>query len=194
MLATGVCTLTQLCQSDSLPLSLTDQIPLELSEGTHDAQEQMRHRGVLTSEGKILFLKADVNATLCESEHHLSQIGTVALTFLPTIRCGRGWASSQHLVCVEPDFELMQQCPGANDVFLFVNVRKFRAGTEQVFEGSYGFAGDSVSKGWQRRPLGTRPDIIYTRTTCAPAPARRRTPAGRESDSPRGTAGACNPF
>jgi len=37
--------------------------------------------------------------------------GTVALTFLPTIRCGRGWASSQHLVCVEPDFELMQQCP-----------------------------------------------------------------------------------
>lgn len=78
MLATRVCALTQLRQSDSLPLSLTDQIPLELSEGTHDAQEQMRHRGVLTSEGEVFFLKADVDAALCESEHYLSQIVQIA--------------------------------------------------------------------------------------------------------------------
>jgi len=121
-------------------------------------------------------------------------------TFQESFKTRRGslsfvWIAPEDLDIIGPmALTLAVEVAGANDVFLFVNVRKFRAGTEQVFEGSYGFAGDSVSKGWQRRPLGTRPDIIYTRTTCAPAPARRRTPAGRESDSPRGTAGACNPF
>lgn len=39
---------------------------------------------------------------------------------------------------------------GADDVFLFANVRKFSSGREVTFEGSYGFSGDSASKGWQR--------------------------------------------
>lgn len=39
---------------------------------------------------------------------------------------------------------------GADDVFLFATIRKFRAGNEITFEGSYGFSNDSVSKGWQR--------------------------------------------
>lgn len=39
---------------------------------------------------------------------------------------------------------------GADDVFLFAGVRKFRAGNEMCFEGSFGFSGDMVSKGWQR--------------------------------------------
>ncbi len=39
---------------------------------------------------------------------------------------------------------------GADDVFLFVGVRKIRAGVEIHFEGSFGFSGDMVSKGWQR--------------------------------------------
>jgi hypothetical protein len=38
----------------------------------------------------------------------------------------------------------------ADDVFLFAAVRKIRTGTEVNFEGSYGFSGDMVSKGWQR--------------------------------------------
>jgi uncharacterized protein len=36
------------------------------------------------------------------------------------------------------------------DIRLFAGVRKFRGGDEIRFEGSYGFAGDMVSKGWQR--------------------------------------------
>ena len=36
------------------------------------------------------------------------------------------------------------------DISFFVGVRKFRNGTEATFEGSYGFSGDMVSKGWQR--------------------------------------------
>lgn len=39
---------------------------------------------------------------------------------------------------------------GADDVFLFAGVRKFRDGAEQRFEGSYGFDADMVTKGWQR--------------------------------------------
>ncbi|MDE2464114.1 MAG: CocE/NonD family hydrolase [Alphaproteobacteria bacterium] len=39
---------------------------------------------------------------------------------------------------------------GARDLTLFVGVRKFRAGVEVGFEGSYGYSGDIVSKGWQR--------------------------------------------
>lgn len=36
------------------------------------------------------------------------------------------------------------------DAFLFVGLRKFRQGKEVWFEGSYGFAGDMVTRGWQR--------------------------------------------
>ncbi len=39
---------------------------------------------------------------------------------------------------------------GADDAFIFAGVRKLRSGKEVLFEGSYGFSGDMVSKGWQR--------------------------------------------
>jgi predicted acyl esterase len=38
----------------------------------------------------------------------------------------------------------------ASDPVLFVGIRKFRAGAEVTFEGSFGFSGDTLSKGWQR--------------------------------------------
>jgi uncharacterized protein len=39
---------------------------------------------------------------------------------------------------------------GADDVDLFAGVRKLRAGRHVVFEGSYGFGWDMVTKGWQK--------------------------------------------
>jgi predicted acyl esterase len=36
------------------------------------------------------------------------------------------------------------------DAFLFAGLRKLRRGAEVTFEGSYGFSGDMISKGWQR--------------------------------------------
>lgn len=39
---------------------------------------------------------------------------------------------------------------GLDDAHLFAGVRKVREGEEVVFEGSFGFAYDMVSKGWQR--------------------------------------------
>jgi predicted acyl esterase len=44
-----------------------------------------------------------------------------------------------------------------DDMNIFVGVRKLRAGREVTFEGSFGFAYDMVTKGWQRlahRELG----------------------------------------
>lgn len=38
----------------------------------------------------------------------------------------------------------------ASGLVLFAGIRKFRAGAEVPFEGSYGFSADIVSKGWQR--------------------------------------------
>lgn len=39
---------------------------------------------------------------------------------------------------------------GTDDAHLFVGLRKFRAGRECLFEGSYGFGFDMVTRGWQR--------------------------------------------
>lgn len=39
---------------------------------------------------------------------------------------------------------------GTDDAHLFVGVRKFRGGRECVFEGSYGFGFDMVTRGWKR--------------------------------------------
>src|SRR3712207_2173282 len=42
---------------------------------------------------------------------------------------------------------------GANDVHLFVGVRKLRGGRHVVFEGSYGFGYDMVTRGWLKASL-----------------------------------------
>ena len=39
---------------------------------------------------------------------------------------------------------------GAHDVYLFAGVRKLRDGAEVLFEGTFGFPLDMVTKGWQR--------------------------------------------
>ena len=45
---------------------------------------------------------------------------------------------------------LWMKAGDVSDVVLFAGIRKFRNGAEVTFEGSYGFSGDIVSKGWQR--------------------------------------------
>ena len=59
---------------------------------------------------------------------------------------------------VEQDVDLIGHCAlrlwigleGTRDANLFIGVRKFRHGQECVFEGSYGFGFDMVTRGWQR--------------------------------------------
>ena len=64
-----------------------------------------------------------------------------------------------HLTWTAPDdidvigpmaVRLHVELAGGDDGVLFVGLRKFRDGQEVTFEGSYGFSGDMVSKGWQR--------------------------------------------
>ncbi|MBW4039124.1 MAG: CocE/NonD family hydrolase [Acidobacteria bacterium] len=58
---------------------------------------------------------------------------------------------------------------GATDVSLFAGLSKLRNSAEVTFEGSYGFSGDMVSKGWQRAAhrdldaeLSTAEQPVYT--------------------------------
>ncbi|HEY0778212.1 MAG TPA: CocE/NonD family hydrolase [Gemmatirosa sp.] len=49
-----------------------------------------------------------------------------------------------------------------DDAFLFAGIRKFRRGAEVTFEGSFGFAADMVSKGWQRAAHRVLDDRLST--------------------------------
>ncbi len=64
---------------------------------------------------------------------------------------------------------------GCEDVLLFAGVRKYRGGREVRFEGSYGFAGDMVTKGWQRaahrrldEPLSTLLQPVHRHDSAEP--------------------------
>jgi len=61
------------------------------------------------------------------------------------------WTVPEDLDIIGPmALRLYVEVRGAEDVFLCAGGRKIRAGVEMHFEGSFGFSGDMVSKGWQR--------------------------------------------
>jgi predicted acyl esterase len=69
-------------------------------------------------------------------------------------RSGRvcfSWQVAEDVELVGPmKLRLHLEVQGANDVSLFAGVRKLRRGREILFEGSYGFGRDMVTKGWQK--------------------------------------------
>lgn len=61
------------------------------------------------------------------------------------------WTAPRDLELTGPmKLRLHVEARDAADVHLFVGVRKFREGREVVFEGSYGFGRDMVTRGWLR--------------------------------------------
>lgn len=61
------------------------------------------------------------------------------------------WSIPEDLDIIGPmALRLHIEIQGADDVHLFAGARKISAGTENYFEGSFGFSYDMVSKGWQR--------------------------------------------
>jgi len=76
-----------------------------------------------------------------------------AATSVPTHRgtASFTWTVPEDLDVIGPmALRLHVEVQGVDDVYLFAGVRKLRGGREVVFEGSFGFSGDMVSKGWQR--------------------------------------------
>ena len=49
-------------QLDAFKLALTDECPLELCEGSHHRQQQIRHRRILAGERQVLVIKVDANS------------------------------------------------------------------------------------------------------------------------------------
>ncbi|MGN6331435.1 MAG: CocE/NonD family hydrolase C-terminal non-catalytic domain-containing protein, partial [Motilibacteraceae bacterium] len=61
------------------------------------------------------------------------------------------WQPAEDVDVIGPmAFTVHVSVAGTADPLLFARVRKLRAGREVTFEGSYGFALDGVSVGWQR--------------------------------------------
>ena len=70
---------------------------------------------------------------------------------------------------------LHMEIQDATDALLFAGLRKLSRGAEVTFEGSYGFSGDMVSKGWQRAAhreldaeLSTADQPVYTHSRVSP--------------------------
>lgn len=61
------------------------------------------------------------------------------------------WSVPEDMDIIGPmALRLWIKAQDAGDPVLFAGIRKFRAGAEVTFEGSFGFSGDMPSKGWQR--------------------------------------------
>jgi predicted acyl esterase len=61
------------------------------------------------------------------------------------------WSIPEDIDVIGPmALRLWIKAEDACDPVFFAGIRKFRAGAEVTFEGSFGFSGDMVSKGWQR--------------------------------------------
>ncbi len=61
------------------------------------------------------------------------------------------WTATEGVDVIGPAaLRLFLELDGCDDVHLFAGLRKFRDGREVTFEGSYGYAGDLVTVGWQR--------------------------------------------
>ncbi|MGV1791939.1 CocE/NonD family hydrolase [Rhizobium sp. A37_96] len=70
---------------------------------------------------------------------------------LPDGCCSYLWTVPEDLDLIGPmALRLHLELRRGDDAFLFAGVRKLRGGVETRFEGSMGFSGDMVSKGWQR--------------------------------------------
>jgi hypothetical protein len=61
-----------------LALPFSQQRPLELCEGSHDRQHELRHRCVLASEGQVLLQERDARTARGEVLHEPPQIVEVA--------------------------------------------------------------------------------------------------------------------
>jgi uncharacterized protein len=64
---------------------------------------------------------------------------------------GFDWVFEEDVDVIGPmALRVHMEISGSDDAVLFAGVRKFRGSRELTFEGSYGFGGDMVTKGWQR--------------------------------------------
>jgi predicted acyl esterase len=89
---------------------------------------------------------------------------------LPEGRISFLWTVPEDMDVIGPmALYLHLEVQGATDALLFAGLRKLRDGAEVTFEGSYGFSGDMMSKGWQRAAhrelaveLSTPEQPVYT--------------------------------
>ena len=73
------------------------------------------------------------------------------------------WASEQDLDLIgHNSLRLWVSLEDTDDAHLFIGLRKFRDGGECLFEGSYGFGFDMLTRGWQRVAHRERDETLST--------------------------------
>jgi uncharacterized protein len=86
------------------------------------------------------------------------------------------WTVSEDMDIIGPmALRVHVEVRGAQDVYLFAGVRKIRNGAETLFEGTFGFPLDMVTKGWQRashreidKQLSTAAQPVHTHRLAEP--------------------------
>ena len=104
------------------------------------------------SPGDVQWQKLYLNAKNGTMGPHEESAPHAFTTFkLPNGRTRFVWMVPEDLDVIGPmALYFSVELEGGGDAFLFAGLRKFHNNVEVVFEGSYGFSGDMVSKGWQR--------------------------------------------
>jgi predicted acyl esterase len=106
-------------------------------------------------------LALDVRARALVEEQP-AQAGTLAFD-VPRGSLHFDWTVPHDMDVIGPMvLRLHVELQGGGDASLFVGVRKFRDGREVTFEGSYGFSGDMMTKGWQRLAHHARDERLST--------------------------------
>ena len=126
-------------------------------------------------EWKMLSLEAETQTM------RLDQASPPAVTkiSLPAGRLSFLWTVPEDMdVIGQMALYLHLEVQGTADALIFAGLRKLRNGREITFEGSYGFSGDMVSKGWQRAAhrdldteLSTPEQPVYTHCKVQPLQA-----------------------
>jgi hypothetical protein len=94
-------------------------------------------------------LHLDAGGTLCRDPRSARSSSCSFLTTGAPVRFD--WVFEEDVDVIGPmALRIYIEIAGAEDAVLFAGIRKFRGSRELLFEGSFGFTYDMVTKGWQR--------------------------------------------
>jgi predicted acyl esterase len=145
----------------------TPRVRVEVRESRHVVHRTIDAAEWPPREATPVALHLHADGTLGEAPHPDAR----AVAF--DLRRGRltfAWTVPRDLEVVGPmTLRLAVDAPATTDVCLFGGVRKFMAGVEVPFEGSFGFPLDMVTKGWLRIPRSTTGGTLDLELTLMPS-------------------------
>ncbi len=145
----------------------TPRVTIDVRESRHVVHRTIESAEWPPPEAAPVALHLHADGTLRE----LPQTGEETVSF--ELRRGRltfAWTIPRDIEVVGPmTLRFTVAASTANDICLFGGVRKFTAGAEVPFEGSFGFPLDMVTKGWLRVPRSAGGGVVDVEMTLMPS-------------------------